>query len=112
MATMITEIEILTKVHGVTRSQLRLWVSESWVRPARSGSELVFNDADIARVRLLATLCCDFEVGDEAVPIILSLIDQVHDMQAQMRVIAHAIDAQPDDIRVKILKRARSDQDT
>ncbi len=108
---MITEIDILTKVQGITQTQLRLWISESWVRPAHSGKDLVFNDADIARVRLLATLCCDFEVGDEAVPIILSLIDQVHDMQAQMRLIAGAIDAQPDDIRVKILKRARRDQD-
>ena len=108
---MITEIEILARVKGVTTTQLHLWISEQWVRPAQSGNAKLFSEADIARVRLLATLCEDLEVGNEAVPIILSLIDQMHDMHEQMRIIAGAIEAQPDDIRVRILECARKDQE-
>jgi len=104
---MITEMEILAKVNGVTTAQLHLWISEEWVRPARDNADIAFSEADIARVRLLAMLCNELGVGNEAVPIILSLIDQVHDMHEQMRIIADAIEAQPDDVRTCILECAR-----
>lgn len=108
---MITEMEILAEVNGVTIAQLHLWVSEEWVRPAQGSAKITFSEVDIARVRLLAMLCNELEVGNEAVPIILSLIDQVHDMHEQMRIITGAIEAQPDDIRTCILEYARRDQE-
>ncbi len=108
---MITEVEILSRVRGVSTDQLHLWIAEEWVRPAHSGDGIVFSEVDIARVRLLATLCKELEVGDEAIPIILSLIDQVHDMHEQMRIIAGAIEAQPDNIRIDILDCARKERD-
>ena len=113
---MITEMEILTKVQGLTTTQLSFWVSEEWVRPAKSktesSTEIVFSDVDIARVRLLVMLCNDLEVGNEAVPVILSLIDQVHDMREQLRIISCAIEEQPDNIRHDILKCARRFQES
>ncbi len=104
---MIDQKEILIRVKGVSAVQLDLWVCEHWVRPAISGKDLAFNDADIARVHLLHTLNNELEVGDEAIPIILSLIDQLHEMRAQMHTISGAIDAQPKEVRFHILEQAR-----
>ncbi len=103
---MIDQQEILIRVKGVTSVQLTFWVHEQWVRPARSGKDFAFNDADIARVHLLHTLNNELEVGEEAIPIILSLIDQVHEMRARMLTISSAIDTQPEDVRLHILEQA------
>lgn len=107
---MINEREVLSRIKSVTAVQLRIWVSEEWVRPMRSGAVVVFNDADIARIRLLDMLDNELELGSEAIPIILSLIDQVHDLREQTRIISKAIENQPDDIRMKILEALRKRQ--
>jgi len=104
---MIDEKEILIRVRGVSALQLDLWVCEQWVRPARSGKSLAFNDADIARIHLLHTLNNELEVGNEAVPIILSLIDQLHEMRGHVRALSSAIESQPETVREKIIEQAK-----
>jgi len=104
---MIDQKEILLRIKGVSAIQLDLWVCEHWVRPAHSGDDFVFNEADIARVHLLHTLNNELEVGTEAIPIILSLIDQLHEMRAQMHTISSAIEDQPEDVRFQILEQAK-----
>ncbi len=103
---MIDEQEVLTKITSVSAVQLRIWITKEWVRPAQSGAAIVFGEADLARIRLLDMLDNQLGVGSEAIPIILSLIDQVHDLREQTRIISRAIDAQPADIRSKILQAA------
>ena len=107
---MVDEVEVLVQIASVSAVQLRIWVSEEWVRPTRNDRGLVFNEADVARVRLINMLYNELEVGEEAIPIILSLIDQVHDLREQMRIISDAIDEQPDEIRSTLLGAARKSQ--
>ncbi len=107
---MVDEKEVLSRIASVSAAQLRIWVSEEWVRPARNDAGFVFNEADVARVRLVNMLHNELEVGGEAMPIILSLIDQLHDLREQMRIISEAIDAQPNEIRSKLLETARKRQ--
>lgn len=104
---MIDQKEILLQIKGISSVQLDFWVCEQWVRPACSGEDLHFNEADIARVHLLHTLYNELEVGEEAIPIILSLIDQLHEMRAHMHTISGAIDTQPEDVRRQILEQAK-----
>ncbi len=103
---MITENDVIEIVKTVDRGQLRVWVRERWVCPAQGTEEAAYNEADIARVRLLDMLANELQVGTEAIPIILSLIDQIHDMRAQMRVLDEVISDQPEDIRMQVLRQA------
>jgi chaperone modulatory protein CbpM len=106
---MITEHDVLLKIEKVTAVQLRVWISEDWIRPAQSGPAVVFNEADLARIRLLDLLNNQLDIDTEAIPIILSLLDQVHDLREQMRIICSAIGAQPDLVRTEILKEIRKE---
>jgi len=107
---MVDEKEVLSQIASVSAAQLRIWVSEEWVRPVRNEAGLVFNEADVARVRLVNMLHNELEVSGETIPIILSLIDQLHDLREQMRIVSEAIEAQPEEIRSKLLKAARKSQ--
>ncbi len=63
---------------GVDRQFVVRCLRARWVNPAFPGnSEL--DEADLARLRLIATLREDFGVNDEAVPLILHLVDQLHE---------------------------------
>ncbi len=103
---MITEKKVIEIVRTVNPDQLHVWVREQWVRPALGEAEPVYNEADVARVRLLDMLDNQLEVGREAIPVILSLIDQIHDMRAQMQVLSGVIEEQPEDVRMQVLQLA------
>ena len=51
-----TEQMVLTEIRRLTRRELRLWVHEGWVRPAMSETGPLFDDLDVARLRLLCDL--------------------------------------------------------
>lgn len=48
-----------------------------WVLPA-APAEVALDETDLARLRLILDLKEDFGVNDEAVPVILYLVDQLH----------------------------------
>jgi chaperone modulatory protein CbpM len=61
---------------------LEVWVSEGWLIPA--GSEQAYDDADLARVRLIRDLTNDLGVNAEGVGVILHLIDQMHGLRGAL----------------------------
>jgi chaperone modulatory protein CbpM len=44
-----------------------------------------FSDIDLARAQLIGDLRSDLGVNDEAVPIVLDLIDQIHGLRRLVR---------------------------
>lgn len=62
---------------GVGESFVVHCVRARWVRPGDPAEEAL-DELDLARLRLIATLQRDFGVNDEAVPVILHLLDQLY----------------------------------
>ena len=60
---------------------LETWVESGWLMPRRDEEVHDFSDADVARARLIRDLQHDMGVNEEAIPIILDLIDQVHGLR-------------------------------
>ena len=50
----------------------------------------------------MCELCDDLEVGDEALPVVLSFLDQVYGLRRDLRCLARAIDRQPATARAEI----------
>ena len=99
---MMKEHEVLTRIEGLTRERLRICVTEAWVKPAASDDGHLFDDIDVARMQLIVELVKDLQVNDDAVPIILSLIDQVHALRQRLGALDRAIAAQDAGIRAEI----------
>lgn len=57
---------------------LEAWLEAGWL--ASPGAD-DFSDVDLARARLICDLTRSLGVNDEAVPIILHLLDQVHGLR-------------------------------
>ena len=71
----------------------RIWIAQDWVRPQRRGGELMFAEIDVARLHLILDLRDTLEVGEGAMPVVLSLLDQLHETRRQMRRLCEALDA-------------------
>ena len=108
----LTEDDVLRLVAGVERRELRVWIESGWVRPARgeAGGE-VFTEADCARVRLIQELRRDLQVHDEALPLVLSLLDQVYGLRRELRRLVSAIQAEPEPVRRSIVARLQRPRD-
>jgi chaperone modulatory protein CbpM len=64
---------------------LDTWIEAGWLRPRGSQSSREFSDIDVARARLIGELRGDLRVNDEAVPVVLDLIDQIHGLRRLVR---------------------------
>ena len=90
---MITFAAVLARVPGLDAATLELWVAQEWIRPARSHGRLHFQEIDVARLHLILDLRDGLEVGDPAIPVVLSLLDQLHEARRQMRRLCAALDS-------------------
>lgn len=83
------------------------WIDRGWVRPEGASPDWEFEEIDIARVRLIRDFRHGMAVPEEAMPLVLSLLDQVYALRGQMRAVARAVEAQPDSVRQAILAALR-----
>lgn len=104
---MISETELCEMIDVLETDALREWVEAGLVQTIAGKSDMAFDAADIARVRLICELRYDMNVEEETLPLVLSLIDQLYDMRRSMRAFSAAIEQQPADIRTNIMRAAR-----
>ncbi len=89
--------------------ELERWIAERWVLPESAASGYMFSDVDVARVRLIAELRRDLAVGEEALPLVLRLLDQLYATRRRMRALLRALEALPEEHRAAVLKRFEPD---
>ena len=89
-------------------SELQAWVERGWVRPEGTEPDWVFQDIDVARVRLIHDFRHTMAVSEDTMPLVLSLLDQVYTLRGQMRALARAVEGQPEPVRAAILAAIRA----
>jgi chaperone modulatory protein CbpM len=100
--------QVVTEV-GVTETDLQLWTEQRWVLPHKREDNFVFDDVDIARARLIRELRVDLMVNEEAIPVVLSLLDQVHALRRALGRVHSAIDMASPAAKAEIANLLKSD---
>ena len=103
----LTEQMVLAEIRRLTRRELDLWVREGWVRPRVGEAGSIFDELDVARLRLLCDLRKDMALPADAVPVVLTLIDRLHQTRRDLRVLVEALDEQPEELRRAVAARLR-----
>ncbi len=92
--------ELARRFAGLNRSELTRWVENRWLLPEQAtGGGWRFHEVDIARVELILDIRRQFAVDDEAMALVLGLLDQVYSLRRQMRRLCDALEAQPPEIQ-------------
>ena len=100
------EAEVAAMLGTVGVAELRVWCEAGWVSPAQPGvpgeAEPVFDEMDLARVRLVRELRDDLGLDEGAIPVVLSLVDQLYGVRRELRALARAVEQQPDEVAAPI----------
>jgi len=107
----ITFDDLCGMVSGLEPRELEHWIAERWVLPESQGDVYVFREIDVARVRLIVELRHDLAVGEEALPVVLRLLDQLYATRRRMRDLVEALDTLPEEGRRKLHARLVKDSD-
>jgi len=91
---------IVTQFPDLEIVELTGWIDRGWVRPEPDG---LFEAIDIARVRLIYDLRRSLGVAEDAVPMILALLDQVYDLRTTLKAVSAALETQPPGVRDAVL---------
>jgi chaperone modulatory protein CbpM len=90
---MVTMQEVLERLDGVPdRVAVEEYITRTWVRPIQEEQVWYFEEIDIARIQLVHHLRYELLINDDAMDIVLQLLDQVYGLREQMRQIKHALD--------------------
>ncbi len=99
----ISEEDLVVHIESLSIHRLHRWIRLGWVRPERREGAALYHDVDIARIRMLHDLEHDLEFDEETMPLILSLLDQIHGLRNELRALAAAVEEQPPAVRERIL---------
>ncbi len=88
---MLWSLEQVIAEVEVSETEVGEWIVQNWVLPIEEDGQLLFDEADRARIRLIVELRRDLEVNDEAVPVVLRLLDQVYGLRRALEELQAAI---------------------
>jgi len=91
---------IVTQFPDLELVELTGWIDRGWVRPEPDGR---FEPIDVARVHLIYDLRRGLGVAEEAVPMMLALLDQVYDLRTTLKAVSAALEIQPPGVRDAVL---------
>ena len=85
--------------------ELSDWIARGWVVPQGSTSaDWAFAEIDVARVRLIRDLRLRMELQEDALTVVLSLLDQVYGLRGTLQALVRALEAQPPGVRQAVLE--------
>lgn len=101
---MIRETELIAHFTVLDRQVLLTWIEEGVIAPHRDEQGYLFDRVDEARVALACDLHYRMGLEHASLPVILSLIDQLHDARHHLRALTRAVAEQPEAIQREITR--------
>lgn len=96
--------EVIALIPELHREELDRWMRDALVEAAEEVGTAIFSETQVARVRLICTLRYDMDVEEETLPVVLDLLDQLHDTRQRLHTLSHAVLTQDDEVRAAILQ--------
>lgn len=102
---MIGENELIARFACLERQVLLIWIEEGLIAPHRDERGFLFDRLDESRIALACDLHYRMGLDHASLPVILSLIDQLHDVRHHLRVLTGAVAEQPETVQQEITRR-------
>ena len=97
--------QVIESVASLTAERLSHFERLRIIIPVNTSEGPRYHALDVRRITLLCELTDDFEVNEDALVIIMSLLDQLHGAQCKLEQVVQAIVAEPPEIKVRLSQR-------
>jgi chaperone modulatory protein CbpM len=101
----------ILRLHRLQRVELQAWIEHRWVRPQAGAQGFVFDEVDEARVALICELRQVCLADDEAMEVVLSLLDQLYATRRVLRRVEHAIQELPEPLQRQVRSHLQAEED-
>ena len=102
-----SEEEAIAAVALLTRPKLTAFVEAEIVIPLQTETGLMFRQIDIVRMELLCELSESFDLDEDALGVVISLIDQLHAVRGELRAVLEAVEAESEAVQRRIAEALR-----
>lgn len=96
--------EVILLVPELNRVDLERWISDALIEAEPDSDIPQLNDIQFARVRLICTLRYDMDVEEETLPVVLGLLDQLHETRQRLHTLSQAVLAQDEEVKAAVLQ--------
>jgi chaperone modulatory protein CbpM len=87
---------VIASVPRLDETRIADWVARGWVRAeGATPAEWLFSEFDVARLSLLRELRVDLALDDDTMPLVLSLLDQIHALRGTLRTVMTVVEQAP-----------------
>lgn len=100
----LTEEELIKTITRLTSDRLTEYLAAEIVIPEQSDDGVVYHSIDVARLELACELHEQYEMEVDALSMMISLIDQMHGLRAELREVLNAVEAQPEPVRQNLIE--------
>ena len=100
----LTEDEVLATIARLTPDRLSVYLAAEIVIPEQTEQGLVYQSIDVARLELACELHDQYDMEADALSMMISLIDQMHGLRAELREVLNAVEAQPEPVRQQVIE--------
>jgi chaperone modulatory protein CbpM len=99
-----SEKEAIAAIATLTHTRLVSFIEAEIIVPLHTENGIVFRQVDLVRMELLCELTENFRLNDDALSIIISLIDKLHSTRGELDCLLQAIKDEPGDVRERLGK--------
>jgi len=96
--------EVISLVPDLNRDDLERWIRDALVEAAQDAGSPTLSETQFARVRLICTLRYDMDVEEETLPVVLDLLDQLHNTRQRLHTLSQAVLAQDEEVKAAVLQ--------
>jgi len=107
MTERFTQDEAIAAVARLTRTRLISFIEARIVTPLQTDGGPVFRRVDLVRMELLCELSEDFELDEDALAVVISLIDQLHAARSDLACLMRAIRSEPPEVQQRLAEALR-----
>ncbi|ANT63433.1 MULTISPECIES: chaperone modulator CbpM [unclassified Salipiger] len=100
-----SEEEVIAAVARLDRTRLSRFLRAEVIAPAETEGRAVYRQVDVARMELLCDLCDDFDLNDDALGLVMHLVDQLHGTRNDLRALMQALGDEPAEVKSRVQGR-------
>jgi chaperone modulatory protein CbpM len=102
MTDLFSEDDTILAIAWLNLPRLHAFVTAELITPLQTAAGPRYRPVDLARLQLLCDLAEEFDVTEDTLAILMSLIDKLHAARSRLISVAEALEAEPPEVRLRV----------
>lgn len=107
MSRFYSETDVVALIDDLTPPRLHTYIRARIVQPVATPEGPGYREADLARLQLLCDLSDSYDLAEDSLQMVMSLLDQLNTARGDLRALMQALASEPDEVRDRVRRTVR-----